>query len=98
LRRRAHHDLEVDSHGIEIGEALVVARHHRPPLCLLAQVDRFGVRRREAGQRDSGGIEMRLDELRRAGTATCECMSMVTLCGRTMRPGFAPAGRAAVGP
>ncbi len=63
LRRRAHHELEVDAHGVEIGEPLVMADHARTPVGVLAHADRLGFGRREMRQRNGREIEMRLHEL-----------------------------------
>ena len=62
LVRRRHHDLQVDAHGVEVGEALVIAGDARADVLFLLLAQRLGLGIGEMRQRDRRHVEMGLDE------------------------------------
>src|SRR5262249_16223123 len=60
LRRRAHDELQVDTHGIEIGKALVMASHQPAAVAVLARIERLGLRRCEIDERNGSRVQIPL--------------------------------------
>jgi hypothetical protein len=85
LRRRRHHQLEIDAHGVEVLEPEVVAGDARADVGFLHLVERARLRRRVQHHRVLHRIEMRLDEFRR-----CRHRDMgVDVDGDALRPRLA---------
>jgi hypothetical protein len=62
LVRRRHHQLHVDAHGVEIGEALVIAGDARANVLVLLSGQRLGLGIGKMRKRNRGHVEVRLDE------------------------------------
>jgi len=62
LVRRRHHELHVDAHGVEIGEALVIAGDARAHVRVLLLGERLGLGIGKMRERNRRHVEVRLDE------------------------------------
>jgi len=86
LRRRAHDELQVDAHGVEIGKTLVMAGHQPAAVAVLARIERLGLRRCEIDERNGSRVEMRLYELCRLR----DCDMGMDVDGHALRPRGTP--------
>ena len=86
LHRRRRDDLDVDGHGVEVGQPVLVVDDLADVVFLL-HIDRLAF---AASAKCASGIVVistcGATNFAASGTSTWAWMSMVTLCGRTSRP------------